>query len=648
MAAWSRAGAGWADDWTSALQRDDDSPAPLGGGCADDPLPPRMHYCSAAEQNEWESVLGRHEDAGAGSGGFAAGGGGGASSTRGATGPQMQAEVVVAAAAAAPAPVPHTAAEVPTPARGTTTPPGTTTTTTATTTTTTTASAAAVANGSDISSSSGGGREVTAGRALAGAFFSNAPRDAPRPPLQLRLALELGSHCTRAVLHDGLTELARLTYDSMLGQQQQQQQQQQPGATAGAADGDSSSSSTGGAGDGAVLQPAAVARTLESLRRVMAAATAAAAELAAAAAAGKSARTGAANAAAAANCAAQEQVPLEPLLATAAAQAAEAAGAGGRSGSRLLVGGPEVGGVRLTGRMVATAAVRSAAAASREQLAAAAAQVVGCPLEVLTGEEEGGLAWRGVVAALPPAAAAATGPGGGPPQLLVVDLGGRSTEFIHGSAAAAQAPPGISIPLGCVALHASAVAVAAAAAAGRSASSSSSSCSSSSSKQAADEGAAAAVQQGLEACVQLAEQVVWQHCEGQPWLTPPSAETALTSPPAGPALPRRLPFLPVFTGGTVTTVAALHLRLLAYERTAVHGCRLTSSDVRQVMTKLAAPGGAAAAMAAYGWLTPGRAETLAAGCAGLLGVLSALGVDEVVVSDSDLLDGLLESVLAAP
>lgn len=56
------------------------------------------------------------------------------------------------------------------------------------------------------------------------------------------------------------------------------------------------------------------------------------------------------------------------------------------------------------------------------------------PVLLCVGEQEAGLAWRGVVAALPAAATAAAGPGGGPPQLLVVDMGGRSTEIIHGAA----------------------------------------------------------------------------------------------------------------------------------------------------------------------------------------------------------------------
>lgn len=159
--------------------------------------------------------------------------------------------------------------------------------------------------------------------------------------------------------------------------------QQQAGATAATSSDSSSSAHGGGSGSGAELQPASVARTLESLRRVMAAASAAAAQLAAGAAAGKSVRTCAANAAAAANSAAQEQTPLDV-----GASATLDQGLGGAAPStpgQLLVGGPEVGGVRLTGRMVATAAVRSAAPASREALATAAAQVVGCSLEVLSG-----------------------------------------------------------------------------------------------------------------------------------------------------------------------------------------------------------------------------------------------------------------------
>lgn len=205
-------GRGWADDWTSALQRghaQGDYNGKLGAvgvRCpCDDPLPPPMHYCSAAEQSEWESVLGRHEDGGAGGGGFATGGGGSGSGT----GPVTRANPLTVTPAAPSAPVPSAAAE------------GMAAATLGSSPATQQLSSGnpiphystsnAGSNGiSNSNSLSANGHQVSAGRALAGAFFSSAPRDAPRPPLQLHLALELGSHCTRAVLHDGLTELVRV------------------------------------------------------------------------------------------------------------------------------------------------------------------------------------------------------------------------------------------------------------------------------------------------------------------------------------------------------------------------------------------------------------------------------------------------------
>ena len=86
-------------------------------------------------------------------------------------------------------------------------------------------------------------------------------------------------------------------------------------------------------------------------------------------------------------------------------------------------------------RMSATSAVRDAS--NREQFMAAAEDVVGIRPEVLSGMEEGRLAFAGATAELDPS----NGP------FLVVDIGGGSTELVVGRAE----PVGVeSMDVGCV------------------------------------------------------------------------------------------------------------------------------------------------------------------------------------------------------
>jgi len=88
-------------------------------------------------------------------------------------------------------------------------------------------------------------------------------------------------------------------------------------------------------------------------------------------------------------------------------------------------------------RASGTSAVRDAA--DGDAFLAAAAEVLGAPVELLSGDEEGRIAFAGATADLD----AADGP------FLVVDIGGGSTEFIVGT----TEPDGlVSVDVGCVRL----------------------------------------------------------------------------------------------------------------------------------------------------------------------------------------------------
>jgi exopolyphosphatase/guanosine-5'-triphosphate,3'-diphosphate pyrophosphatase len=93
-------------------------------------------------------------------------------------------------------------------------------------------------------------------------------------------------------------------------------------------------------------------------------------------------------------------------------------------------------------RFAATSAARDAA--NRELFFVAAEEAVGVPPELLSGEEEARLAFRSATVRLDP----------GPGSVLVVDLGGGSTEFAAGSSGDPPSEPRgvVSVDIGCVRL----------------------------------------------------------------------------------------------------------------------------------------------------------------------------------------------------
>lgn len=117
----------------------------------------------------------------------------------------------------------------------------------------------------------------------------------------------------------------------------------------------------------------------------------------------------------------------------------------------------------------------------------------------------------------------------------------------------------------------------------------------------------------------------------------------------------------VVTGGTATTAAALLLGLKSYERRLVHHSALGPlSKVESLASRLldscqssspAHSSGGPELSAWPAWLTDSRMAVMPAGCVALVEVVRAvcqtLGEDEdsVLVSDRDLLDALLDSML---
>jgi exopolyphosphatase/guanosine-5'-triphosphate,3'-diphosphate pyrophosphatase len=107
-------------------------------------------------------------------------------------------------------------------------------------------------------------------------------------------------------------------------------------------------------------------------------------------------------------------------------------------------------------------------------------------------------------------------------------------------------------------------------------------------------------------------------------------------------VPGALAVTAVGLAGSVTTVAALALGLDAYDPVAIHLSRLSAADVDRVTEQLLAM--TRAERAALPVMHPGRVDVIGGGALVLQTVVRRLGLTEVLVSESDILDGIALSV----
>jgi exopolyphosphatase / guanosine-5'-triphosphate,3'-diphosphate pyrophosphatase len=236
-------------------------------------------------------------------------------------------------------------------------------------------------------------------------------------------------------------------------------------------------------------------------------------------------------------------------------------------------------------RFCATSATRDSANAA--DFAAGVLARLAVEPEVLTGAEEAALAWAGATGGLPGIDPAADGP------LLVLDIGGGSTELVLGSGSTPDAAHSMDI-----------------------------------------------------GSVRMTERHLVPAVAGEP-PTPEQVaacvadvDAALDACPVDPSTARTV----VGVAGTVTTLAMGVLGLTAYDRGATHGARLPVADVHTLCDRLL--GSTAADRADLPWLHPGRADVIAAGALVLSRVLARTRVTELVVSESDILDGIAWSLRA--
>lgn len=106
---------------------------------------------------------------------------------------------------------------------------------------------------------------------------------------------------------------------------------------------------------------------------------------------------------------------------------------------------------------------------------------------------------------------------------------------------------------------------------------------------------------------------------------------------------KQRPFQLVGVGGTVTTLVAVEKGLVPYNPEKVHGARLTKGEITEIRNYLA--GLSLPERRKVPGLQPERAEIILAGILILEAVLEGLAEEEITVSESDLLEGLLFSSL---
>ncbi len=232
-------------------------------------------------------------------------------------------------------------------------------------------------------------------------------------------------------------------------------------------------------------------------------------------------------------------------------------------------------------RFCATSATRDAANA--EVFAAGVEERLGVRPEVLSGLEEAALTYAGAVRDLADLATV-TAPA------LVVDIGGGSTELVLGGPALTDGvAESDSLDIGSVRLHE-------------------------------------------------------RHLHSDP---PTEAEVAACVADIDAALaacqvPVERAVTVVGVAGTVTTVAAAVLGLPAYDRDAIDRSVLEVGRVEEVVDRLVAM--SVEERRALPYMEPGRADVIGAGALILARVLRHAATDRLVVSESDILDGIAWSL----
>lgn len=91
--------------------------------------------------------------------------------------------------------------------------------------------------------------------------------------------------------------------------------------------------------------------------------------------------------------------------------------------------------------------------------------------------------------------------------------------------------------------------------------------------------------------------------------------------------------------GTVTTVSAMAMGMEAYDAAVLHGSTISAAEVTDVTGRLLAMSRADRARLPF--MHPGRVDVIAGGAMVLDAVMAAGAFGSVVVSETDILDGIV-------
>lgn len=235
-------------------------------------------------------------------------------------------------------------------------------------------------------------------------------------------------------------------------------------------------------------------------------------------------------------------------------------------------------------RLVATSAARDAANA--EEFFAEAEQVTGVRPELLSGDEEGKLSFAGATAHLP-------GAWDRNRPVLVLDIGGGSTELVVGSPDDPEDASAISLDIG---------------------------------------------------CVRITERYLFDDPPTARQLSEARAAVDEALSAAKPVTRGLEPGGPVIgLAGTVSTLASLAKSVGSYDRSLVHHVILSSGEVDHWLDVLA--GEDTAARRRRIGMDPGRADVIVGGVLVLSAVMHDFDRYECLVSEDDILDGIAASLL---
>ena len=227
-------------------------------------------------------------------------------------------------------------------------------------------------------------------------------------------------------------------------------------------------------------------------------------------------------------------------------------------------------------RMVATSATRDAA--NRDEFTAMVQAELGVVPEVITGQQEAALTYNGAASALEDAKG----------SLLVVDIGGGSTELVRGTDGTIRAH---SMDVGCVRM----------------------------------------TERHLRDDPPTAEQI-----------EATVADVRAATEDARTDVPLDGPLTFVGVAGTVTTVAAIALGLDRYDADVIHGSTMSAAEIAEVTDRLLRM--THAERAALPVMHPGRVDVIGGGALVLRTLVEETGVSSIVASEHDILDGIALSL----